>query len=200
MSTSEQSSYFMCDIFPCSLITCVGECTPTVPNATDCAIVQSSIYLTANVGHEEEARASALHVIHHRLERGSYEQGTILRTSYLGPDLDRLNMFRSEQNNGSLNEGSASSSSGTPTTFYIAIGVVSLAVCALVAFLVMTLRVRRERKRLALASIAGATVPSSHRSAMEMIVDDLHIPYSSSPSPRSQGHHDRRSLLRQGRM
>ena len=157
-------------------------------DATDCSIVQSAIYLTVNIGHEEEARAKALSMIHHQLERGSYEQDTILHTSYLGPDLEKLTTIDNGKDTvGTLNEDAGSSSSH-PTSFYIAIGVVSLALLALVLFLAMVIRVRRGRKR-----VASASAIPSHRHS-EIIVDD-HIPYSSSSLPYVKHNSDRRSLL-----
>ena len=51
-------------------VICADECTPTVTNATSCAVVQSAVYLTATIGHDEEVRFNALSIIQ---EKGSYE-------------------------------------------------------------------------------------------------------------------------------
>jgi len=179
-------------------LTCTGECTPTVTDATDCAIVQSSIYLTAILGHEDEARADALKVIHHRLERGAYEEGTILHTSYLGPDLDKLSALGSNAN--SMNEVSGSSSSSSaPTTFYIAMGVVSLAIFSLVVFFVMAVRVRRERKKvIAVAASSSPTHCEIYTSTSSPQPSSSTASYfHSSRSNPSPEHYDRRSLLEQ---
>ena len=161
-------------------------------NATDCAIVQSSIYLTSNTGHEYETRLQALSLLNHQLERGSYEQGTILHTSYLGPDLSKLpDIFGDKEAQGnadksSLNDGGSSnnSSNGHPVSYYTAIGVLSLTGCALALYLVMLLRVRRERRRVALAAVSNVAVQSSHRSSSDIVtVDDLLY----SPPSRSSG-------------
>ena len=195
-----------------------GECTPTVANATDCAIVKSSIYVTVNTGHEEQARANALTLINHRLERGTYEQGTILHTSYLGPDLNKLSMIGSNGGqvstlNGGSSSSSNSSSSSHPTLFYVAIGVVSLAAMALIAFLALAFKVHKERKRREareVSSITGsANSGQSHRSSV-MAVEDLHVSYgrpTGSSSRNSSAHfitpqstpedYDRRYLLGQ---
>ncbi|KAL9180590.1 hypothetical protein ACHAXT_011043 [Thalassiosira profunda] len=129
-------------------IATLNPCTPTVTNATGCAIVQSAIYLTATHGHEEEARANALSIVHSRLQRGAYEEGTILHTSYLGPDLDTLGLFNTNKASSRSEEGS-SSSDPRPVSFYVAIGVVALAVCALGLYVTIRLRAKRERRRKA---------------------------------------------------
>ena len=71
------------------------------------------------------------------------------------------------------------SGSTLPITFYIAIGVVSLAVCALASFLIMVMRVRKERKR------ASAVLSSPGYQHTPMAVDGMHIsqPPSSKNSP-----------------
>jgi hypothetical protein len=121
----------------------LSECTPTFNNATDCAIVQSAIYLTVDVGHSDEARVNALSVINSQLgRRGMYESGDIIHVSYLGPSMNEMNIIGSSL----LETSSTDSSSINLITFYIAIGVVSLAMCALATFLIMALRVRKERK------------------------------------------------------
>ena len=129
-------------------ILALGKCTPTFGNATECAIVQSSIYLTANFDNRQQARVDALSVIHDRLGRGSYEKGAILHLSYLGPDISNLDAI------GSKNVESIKNPSGSskPITFYIAIGAVSLAACSLAAFLIMIMRVRKERKMASMTS------------------------------------------------
>ena len=159
-----------------------GECTPTVSGATDCAVVKSSIYLTTDTGHEDEARVNALSLIHHRLGRGTYEEGSILHTSYLGPDMN----FRGGSHNGHQEEvgitniysaGSSSSSSSFrhPPLFYAAIVMVSLAVCALIAFLVIAWTVHKERKkREASSSYHTSSGSSCHRSSVRA-VEDLHL-------------------------
>ena len=172
-----------------------GECTPTVVNATDCAIVKSSIYVTANTGHEEQARANALTLINHRLERGTYEQGTVLHTSYLGPDLNKLSLIGSNGQVSTLNRGSSSSSSSSsshPTLFYVAIGVVSLAAIALIAFLALAFKVHKERKRREVREVSSiitgsANCGQSHRSAV-MTVEDLHVSYGPGSSSRNSSH------------
>ena len=121
----------------------LSECAPTFSNATDCAIVQSALYLTVDVRHSDEARVNALSVINSQLgRRGMYENGDIIHVSYLGPSMNEMNVIGSS----SHATNSTDSSSINLITFYIAIGVVSLAICALAAFLVMVLRVRKERK------------------------------------------------------
>jgi hypothetical protein len=121
----------------------LSECTPTFNNATDCAIIQSAIYLTVDVGHSDEARVNALSVINSQLgRRGMYENGDIIHVSYLGPSMNEMNIIGSSL----LETSSSDSSSINLITFYIAIGVVSLALCALATFLIMALRVRKERK------------------------------------------------------
>lgn len=121
----------------------LSECTPTFSNATDCAIVQSAIYVTVDVRHGEEARVNALSVINSQLgRRGMYESGDIIHVSYLGPSMNEMNVIGSS----SYEANSILSSSINFITFYIAIGVVSLALCALTTLLVMVLRVRKERK------------------------------------------------------
>lgn len=199
-------------LFICSSTTTIaGECTPTVANATDCAIVKSSIYVTSNTGHKEQARANTLTLINHRLERGTYEQGTILHTSYLGPDLDKLSMIGSNGQVSTLNGSSSSSpsSSSHPTVFYVAIGVVSLAAMALVVFLAVAFKVHKELKRREVrevSSITGSASGRSHRSAA-MAVEDLHVSYGPGSSSRNSAHfikpqstpedYDRRYLLGQ---
>jgi len=121
----------------------LSECAPTFSNATDCAIVQSALYLTVDVRHSDEARVNALSVINSQLgRRGMYENGDIIHVSYLGPSMNEMNVIGSS----SHATNSTHSSSINLITFYIAIGVVSLAIFALAAFLVMVLRVRKERK------------------------------------------------------
>ena len=121
----------------------LSECAPTFSNATDCAIVQSALYLTVDVRHSDEARVNALSVINSQLgRRGMYENGDIIHVSYLGPSMNEMNVIGSS----SHATNSTDSSSINLITFYIAIGVVSLAIFALAAFLVMVLRVRKERK------------------------------------------------------
>lgn len=154
-------------------------------DATGCAIVQSAIYLTTSIGHEDEARANALSVIYHRLQRGSYEQGSILHTSYLGPDLDKLSMFDNKSNAGDISETSSSTSVPPPVSFYIAIGVVSLALCALLVLFLIAIRVRKERQNRNQGSNLGTNKSS------EMTVDDMYTSYASRP-PR---HYDRTHLL-----
>ncbi|KAL7553187.1 hypothetical protein ACHAWF_016440 [Thalassiosira exigua] len=146
----------------------INQCTPSIPNSTHCAIVQSAIYITNVVGHEKDARADALSIIQHRLERGSYEQGTILHTSYLGPDTNtgHLPTLESNTRDSSSNEGHGKPHH--PTAFYVAIGVISIAMGSLALFLVITLRVRRERKRHDLSTSAALM----HRN-LNMTVDDL---------------------------
>lgn len=116
----------------------LSECAPTFSNATDCAIVQSALYLTVDVHHSDEARVNALSVINSQLgRRGVYKSGDIIHVSYLGPSMNEMNV---------IENSSHGTSSINLITFYIAIGVVSLALCALATFLVMVLRVRKERK------------------------------------------------------
>jgi hypothetical protein len=123
----------------------LSECTPTFNNATDCAIVQSAIYLTVDVGHSDEARVNAQTVINSRLgRRGMYENGDIIHVSYLGPSMNEMNIIGSLSSHESKN--STDYSSINLITFYIAIGVVSLALCALATFFIMALRVRKQRK------------------------------------------------------
>ena len=154
----------------------LGECTPTVSGATDCAVVKSSIYLTTDTGHEDEARVNALSMIHHRLGRGTYEEGSILHTSYLGPDMN----FRGGSHDGHqeviYSAGSTSlSSSHHPPLFYAAIVMVSLAVCALIAFLVIAWTVHKERKKREVSSSFHTSSGSScHRSSVRA-VEDLHL-------------------------
>lgn len=174
----------------------LGECTPSVEGATHCAIVQSSIYLTSDAGYEEEARASALALINFRMKTGSFERGSILHTSYLGPDLEKLDLIGGRgRGNSILNDGPG----GSPHSpiFYVAVGVVSLAICALGAFLVLLARVRKERGKVATESSISTGSPS-HRSC-EMAVDDLHVSFAPPPMHASSDHYDRRSLLEQGR-
>lgn len=166
----ETSSYCFVLVFGL-LIFSQGKCTPTFSNATECAIVQSAIYLTASIGHREEARFDTLSVINDRLGRGSYEQSAILHVSYLGPDMKNLNVIGSKNSDSIKN----SSDSSQPITFYIAIGVVSLAVCALATFLIMVVRVRKERKR---ASSALPNSPGYRRAPMA--VDDMYFFHSPS--------------------
>lgn len=128
------------------------------------------------------------------MERGTYEQGTILHTSYLGPDLNKLSLIGNNGQVGTLNGGSSSISSSSslshPTIFYIAIGVVSLAAIALIAFLALAFKVHKERKRREVrevSSITGSTNSGqSHRSAV-MSVEDLHV-YGPGSSSRNSGH------------
>ena len=108
------------------------------------------MYVTTEVGREAEARASALSVIHHQLEVGSYELGAILHTSYLGPDPNALSMFGNKSNG--PNEGSAGFS--PPMTYCVAIGVASVVLCALLIFVAMLLRLRVRRARKRAASIS----------------------------------------------
>ena len=70
-----------------------------------------------------------------------------------------------------------SSGSTLPITFYIAIGVVSLAVCALASFLIMVMRVRKERKR------ASAVLNSPEYLHPPMAVDGMH--FSQPPSSKN---------------
>lgn len=69
------------------------------------------------------------------------------------------------------------SGSTLPITFYIAIGVVSLAVCALASFLIMVMRVRKERKR------ASAVLSSPGYQHTPMAVDGMH--FSQPPSSKT---------------
>ena len=157
--------------------------------------------MTANLGHEDEARARALSLIKRRLESGAYEQDTILHTSYLGPDLDKLHLFGGK-GSGSLDDSSSNAATSHPTIYYVAIGVVSLAICALIAFLAMAIKLRKERKRRAVASIVSTASIPSHRSS-EIPVGDMHVSYSAPSSSHASvyssaglmGYHDRKSLL-----
>ncbi len=116
-------------------------------------------------GHREQARIDTISIINDRMRRGAYEQGAILHISYLGPDVKNLNAVRSN------NVDSIKNSSGAtrPVTFYIAVGVVSLAVCALASFLAMVVRVRKERKRASTVSNS----PGYRRT--KMAVDGMHF-------------------------
>ena len=120
----------------------LGVCTPSIGDATDCAIVQSAIYVTADVDQVDKARKSVLTLIKNRFESGTYVQGTIIHTTYLGPDLDELALISD-----SLEEKSGGFAH--PTLFYVAIGVLSLAGCALVACLAMMVKVHKERRKAA---------------------------------------------------
>ncbi len=91
-------------------------------------------------------------------------QGTIIQTTYLGPDVDELTM---------IGDSSKENAGGFIThpniLFYVAIGVVFLAGCALVAFLAMVIRVRKERKKTA----ASSSVPGHRHSKLP--TDDLFL-------------------------
>ena len=68
---------------------------------------------------------------------------------------------------------SSSSSSYTPVSYYIAIGVVSFALCELGVFLVVVLRLRKAHKRVA-ASIAATNDGTHQRSSGKSVtLDDL---------------------------
>ncbi len=131
----------------------------------------SSIYLTANIDHREQVRFDALSVINDRLGSGSYEKGTILHISYLGPDISKLD------SNESKNIESIKNPSGLsqPITFYIAIGVVSLAACALAVFLTMVMRVRKERN---MASVASRNRAGYKQTPTDL--DGMHFSYPQS--------------------
>lgn len=92
----------------------------------------------------------ALSILRHRLERGTYERGSILHTSYLGPDTKTLSTFGGE-GNGLKSEDSSidGASSSTPITFYIATGALSLALFSVIVFLAMASKLRRTRKAVA---------------------------------------------------
>ena len=178
---------------------------PTVADATDCAIVKSSIYVTVDTryGEAEDARANALSVIHHHLERGVYEQRPLLHTSYLGPDLSKLSLISSHNSqasstlNGNSSGGRSGSSAAHPPIFWVAIVMVTLAVISLFAFLVMAFKVQKERRRRAGDSIMvnmNSGGGNNHRSTVR---EDFHRPVMS----QSQSHnsaYDRRHLLDQG--
>jgi len=115
---------------------------------------------------------------YHRLGRGTYEEGSILHTSYLGPDMN----FRGGSHNGHQEVGitniysagsTSSSSSHHPPLFYAAIVIVSLAICALIAFLVIAWTVHKERKKRE-ASFHTSSGSSCHRSSVGA-VEDLHL-------------------------
>jgi len=143
----------------------LGECTPTYSDATDCAIIQSAMYVTVDVDQADEGRHNAISVIKDSFESGSYVQGTIIHTTFLGPDLDELTL-----NSDSLKEKTGVSSH--PMIFYIAIGVVFLAGCALAACLAMIIRVRNQREKAAASSYAP-----SHRHSKLAMDDMLHDSY-----------------------
>ena len=106
--------------------------------------------MTTAIGYEREARFNALSLIHNQLTNGSYQQGTIFHTSYLGPDIKTLSMFdRDGGGDTGLEVKGSESSSSPPSTYYIAIGVLSLALFSLCVFLIMALRLRMTRKRAA---------------------------------------------------
>lgn len=144
--------------------------------------MQSSIYLTANIDHRQQARFDALSVIHDRLGRGSYENDAILHLSYLGPDISNLDSIGSENFESVKNAIGPSK----PITFYIAIGVVSLAACALAAFWVMVMRVRKERKMALMASPNRAGYQQTRRALDGMHYS--HPPLSTSFRDSSQTH------------
>lgn len=142
----------------------LGECTPTYSDATDCAIIQSAMYVTVDVDQADEGRHNAISVIKDSFESGSYVQGTIIHTTFLGPNLDEL----------TVNSDSLEVEAGVwnhPTIFYIAIGVVFLAGCALAASLAMIIRVRKERKR------TSAVHAPSHRHSKLATDEMLHDSY-----------------------
>lgn len=140
----------------------LGECTPTFGDATDCAIIQSAIYVTAELDETDAARKNTISFIKDRFESGAYRQGTIIHTTYLGPDVDELTMTGD-----SSKEKAGGVVTKNPTIFYIAIGVVFLACCALAACMAMLIRVRKERKKAA----ASTFVPSHRHSKVP--TDDL---------------------------
>jgi hypothetical protein len=90
-------------------------------------------------------------------------QGTIIHTTYLGPDLDELAMI------GDSSKENAGGVITHPTIFYVAIGAAVLAGCALAACLAMEIRVRKERKKAA----SSSSVPGHRHS--QLPTDDLFI-------------------------
>lgn len=73
----------------------------------------------------------------------------------------------------SAGSSSSSSFSSHPPLFYAAIVMVSLAVCALIAFLVIAWTVHKERKKRE-ASFHTSSGSSCHRSSVRA-VEDLHL-------------------------
>ncbi len=122
----------------------VGNCTPTVPEASECAIVESLLYVTVATGHEDRVISEALALINYKLRVGSYSNEHILRTQYLGPDSKNLPSSPIHENN----VLSADSSSPVPATFYAAIAIVVLAMLALISFIMISIKVRRVRRLL----------------------------------------------------
>lgn len=133
--------------------------------------MQSAIYITAEVDHLDETRRTALEVIQNRFESGTYLQGTIVHSIYLGPD---LNEFPTISDGSTEKVGVVSH----PTTFYIAIGVVFLAGCALAACLAMIIRLRKERRKA-----AASTIAPGHRHS-KLATEDLFLD-SYPPSARN---------------
>lgn len=155
----QDSSFPSIIIHTCNLL---GECTPTFGDATDCAIIQSAIYVTAELDETDAARKNAIFFIKDRFKSGSYRRGTIIHTTYLGPDVDELTMI------GDISKEKAGGvATKNPTIFYAAIGVVFLAGCAFAACLAMLTRVQRERKK----AVASTFVPSHRHSKVP--TDDL---------------------------
>lgn len=117
-----------------------GNCTPTVQEASECAIVESLLYVTVATGYEEKVISDALAVINYKLRAGSYINEHILRTQYLGPESNKMPFPIQE------NEVLSEDSSALPATFYAAIAVVVLVIFALISFIIMGMKVRRARR------------------------------------------------------
>jgi len=123
-----------------SFYTLNGNCTPTVQEASECAVVESLLYVTVATGYEEKVISDALAVINYKLRAGSYVNEHILRTQYLGPESNKLPFPIQE------NEVLSQDSSALPATFYAAIAVVVLAIFALISFVIMGMKVQRAQR------------------------------------------------------
>lgn len=121
-------------------------------------------------------------MIKYKLEIGSYENGNILHTHYLGPELSELLLY-SSRGNGVLNKDASSS---LPVIYYVAVVVVSMAACAMMFFVILYIKLRKEQRKAAVYAGRGTSASTVGE------VDGAHIYQQQTRTPEFS---DRRSLL-----
>ena len=127
------------------------QCTPTTSDADMCAIVSSTLRFE-EVDPKVKARSKVLAVIFNQLQSGfdaRLDEVNILDLAYLGPDLG----YHQPDNTVTV-DSTPPSKLDIPASTYAAIGVTSFAMFALLLCLVMRCRVRKERNRTTISSVA----------------------------------------------
>lgn len=160
-------------------ISSLSKCASS-SESKQCAIVESAIYLTVEEGGENHARAEALYVINHKLERGDYQTESVEYTHYLGPDVEQLAEYLQRKSSSGNAVLSAESSSASPHLFYGAVTMASIAIFALLVFGVVYVRNRRKKKAAKHFEIlANSMVPSRSNDPYSPYSQSVH--YSASP-------------------